>query len=133
MVVGGVDLRDYSVEDLHRQIGVIFQDFVRYEMTAGQNIAAGRVGAAEERAIRYAAKKSGADEVVERLPSGYEQLLGRRFEGGVDLSGGEGQKKALARANLREGQIPILGEPAAPLPTRPKKRAVTPFHQLPQE
>src|SRR5260370_6280995 len=111
MVVGGVDLRDYSVEDLHRQIGVIFQDFVRYEMTAGQNIAAGRVGAAEERAIRYAAKKSGADEVVERPPSGYEQLLGRRFEGGGGLSGGQWQKNALARAEFRGAQILVLGQP----------------------
>jgi ATP-binding cassette subfamily B protein len=133
ILLDGVDLRDYSVEDLHRQIGVIFQDFVRYEMTARQNIAAGRVGAAEERAIRYAARKSGADEVVGRLPSGYEQLLGRRFEGGVDLSGGEWQKMALARAYLREAQILILDEPTASLDARSEYEVFRRFAELTED
>ena len=115
ILLDGVDLREYSVEDLHSHIGVIFQDFVRYEMTALQNIAAGRVDAAGEAAIRQAARKSGADQVIDRLPNGYEQLLGRRFEGGVDLSGGEWQKMALARAYLRDAQILILDEPTAAL------------------
>ncbi len=133
ILLDGVDLRDYSVEDLHRQIGVIFQDFVRYEMTAAQNIAAGRVGAAEERAIRHAARKSGADEVVDRLPSGYEQLLGRRFEGGVDLSGGEWQKMALARAYLREAQILILDEPTASLDARSEYEVFQRFAELTED
>ena len=81
-----------DIEDLHSQIGVIFQDFVRYEMTARQNIAIGRLDLADEDAIRAAAGKSLADQVIARLPRGYDQLLGRRFEGGVDLSGGEWQK-----------------------------------------
>jgi ATP-binding cassette subfamily B protein len=115
ILLDGADLRDYSIEDLHRQVGVIFQDFVRYEMTAGQNIAAGRVDEADEPLILYAAQKSRADQVVERLPNGYQQLLGRRFEGGVDLSGGEWQKIALARAYLRDAQILILDEPTAAL------------------
>jgi ATP-binding cassette subfamily B protein len=133
ILLDGVDLRDYSVEDLHRQIGVIFQDFVRYEMTAGQNIAAGRVSAAEERAIRHAARKSGADEVVDRLPSGYKQLLGRRFEGGVDLSGGEWQKMALARAYLREAQILILDEPTASLDARSEYEVFQRFAELTED
>jgi ATP-binding cassette subfamily B protein len=115
ILLDGVDLREYSVEDLHRQIGVIFQDFVRYEMTASQNVAVGSMDAAQEMAVRRAAEKSGADEVIRRLPHGYAQLLGRRFEGGVDLSGGEWQKMALARAYLRDAQLLILDEPTAAL------------------
>src|SRR5215813_1892044 len=80
ILLDGVDLRDYSIEDLHSQIGVIFQDFVRYEMSVRQNIATGRLEAAEEDSIQHAARKSLAHEVVGRLPQGYEQLLGRRFE-----------------------------------------------------
>jgi ATP-binding cassette subfamily B protein len=115
ILLDGADLREYSVEDLHSQIGVIFQDFVRYEMTVRQNIATGRVDAYDEGGIRQAAGKSRADQVIERLPGGYGQLLGRRFEGGVDLSGGEWQKLALARAYLRDAQILILDEPTASL------------------
>jgi ATP-binding cassette subfamily B protein len=115
VLLDGVDLRDYSVEDLHSQIGVIFQDFVRYEMSARDNIAIGRIDAAEDSSIRLAAHKSLAAQVVERLPKAYQQMLGRRFEGGVDLSGGEWQKVALARAYLRDAQILILDEPTAAL------------------
>jgi len=115
ILLDGVDLREYSVENLHSQIGVIFQDFVRYEMSALQNIATGRVDTAGEADIREAARRSGAHQVIERLPNGYAQLLGRRFEGGVDLSGGEWQKMALARAYLRDAQILILDEPTAAL------------------
>ena len=83
ILLDGVDLRDYSIEDLHREIGVIFQDFVRYEMTARQNIATGpsRSRAATS-AIRQAARKSLADQVVGAAATAYDQLLGRRFEGG---------------------------------------------------
>jgi ATP-binding cassette, subfamily B, bacterial len=130
ILLDGVDLREYSVEDLHRQIGVIFQDFVRYEMTARANIAAGRVDAAPETSIRQAARKSRADQVVERLPHGYDQLLGRRFEGGVDLSGGEWQKLALARAYLRDAQILILDEPTASLDARSEYEVFQRFAEL---
>ena len=133
ILLDGVDLREYSVEDLHSQIGVIFQDFVRYEMTARQNIATGRVEAADESAIRHAALKSGADEVVERLPAGYEQLLGRRFEGGVDLSGGEWQKLALARAYLRDAQILILDEPTSSLDARSEYDVFQRFAELTED
>jgi ATP-binding cassette, subfamily B, bacterial len=115
ILLDGIDLREYRLEDLHSQIGVIFQDFMRYEMTVRENIAAGRIHGAQEGAVRQAANKSLADLVIEKLPNGYEQLLGRRFEGGVDLSGGEWQKMALARAYFRDAQVLILDEPTASL------------------
>jgi ATP-binding cassette subfamily B protein len=130
ILLDGVDLREYDLEDLHSQIGVIFQDFMRYEMTARLNIATGRLEAAEEQSIRRAAQKSLADEVVERLPRGYEQLLGRRFEGGVDLSGGEWQKIALARAYLRDAQILVLDEPTASLDARSEYEVFQRFAEL---
>lgn len=116
ILLDGIDLREYTIEDLHREISVIFQDFMRYEMSARQNIAVGRIEIAEHNgSIEKAAGKSMADAVIRRLPRGYDQLLGRRFEGGVDLSGGEWQKVALARAYLRDAQLLILDEPTAAL------------------
>jgi ATP-binding cassette subfamily B protein len=119
ILLDGVDLREYDLADLHSEIGVIFQDFMRYEMTAHENIAIGRIdvehGADE---ITYAAEKSRASDVIARLPAGYRQMLGRRFDGGVDLSGGEWQKLALARAYLRDAQLIILDEPTASLDAR---------------
>jgi ATP-binding cassette subfamily B protein len=130
IVLDGVDLREYDIEDLHSQIGVIFQDFVRYELSARQNIAVGRVEMAQDITIREAARKSLADQVVGRLPRGYEQLLGRRFEGGVDLSGGEWQKVALARAYLRDAQLLILDEPTASLDARSEYEVFQRFAEL---
>jgi ATP-binding cassette subfamily B protein len=119
ILLDGIDLREYRIEDLHREIGVIFQDFMRYEMTARQNIAVGRIDpAARDAELELAARKSLANAVIARLPLGYEQLLGRRFEGGLDLSGGEWQKVALARAYLRDAQVVILDEPTAALDAR---------------
>ncbi|MCA1584269.1 MAG: ATP-binding cassette domain-containing protein, partial [Acidobacteria bacterium] len=116
ILLDGNDLRDYRLEDLHREIGVIFQDFMRYELTARQNIAVGRIDALDNGAeIELAARKSLANAVISRLPNGYQQQLGRRFEGGVDLSGGEWQKLALARAYLRDAQLLVLDEPTAAL------------------
>jgi ATP-binding cassette subfamily B protein len=133
ILLDGVDLREYSIEDLHSQVGVIFQDFMRYEMTAAQNIAIGRVASADEFSIRRAALKSGAHEVVERLPRSYSQLLGRRFEGGVDLSGGEWQKLALARAYLRDARILILDEPTASLDPRAEYELFQHFMKLTED
>ena len=116
ILLDGVDLRDYNIADLHSQISVIFQDFMRYEMSVRQNIAVGRIDSLDgPDGVEQAAGKSLADAVIRRLPKGYDQLLGRRFEGGVDLSGGEWQKIALARAYLRDAQILILDEPTAAL------------------
>ena len=130
ILLDGVDLRDYSIEDLHSQIGVLFQDFMRYEMTAWENIALGRIEGAKNGAVREAAKKSLADQVIEKLPNSYEQLLGIRFEGGVDLSGGEWQKIALARAYFRNAQLVILDEPTASLDARSEKEVFERFADL---
>jgi ATP-binding cassette, subfamily B, bacterial len=131
VLLDGIDLREYDLADLHHEIGVIFQDFMRYEMTARQNIAVGRIEAAHEDAeIEYAAEKSLASSVIARLEGGYEQMLGRRFEGGVDLSGGEWQKLALARAYLRDAQLLILDEPTASLDARSELEVFERFAEL---
>ena len=131
ILLDGVDLREYELEDLYREIGVIFQDFMRYEMTAGENIAVGRIEElANQDLLQVAARKSLAHEVVERLPRGFDQMLGRRFEMGVDLSGGEWQKVALARAYLRDAQILILDEPTAGLDARSELAVFRRFAEL---
>jgi ATP-binding cassette subfamily B protein len=131
ILIDGVDLRDYDMEDLCHEIGVIFQDFMRYEMTARDNIAVGRI---EERdrldKIQAAARMSLADEVIARLSGGFDQQLGRRFEGGVDLSGGEWQRMALARAYLRDAQLLILDEPTAALDARSEQEVFQRFAEL---
>src|ERR1700722_14894265 len=112
----GTDLREYSVEELHKEIGVIFQDFVRYDMPARMNIGVGRIESVDnDEALWIAAEKSRADRLLTRFAGGLDQMVGRRFEGGVDLSGGEWQKFALARAYLRDAQVLILDEPTAAL------------------
>ena len=131
ILLDGVDLRDYDPETLWQEIGVIFQDFVRYEMSAKDNIAVGRI---QERdndfAVRMAAEKSLADGVIRRLPRRYAQILGCRFEGGVDLSGGEWQKLALARSYLRDAQMLILDEPTAALDARSEREVFQRFAEL---
>jgi ATP-binding cassette, subfamily B, bacterial len=131
ILLDGVDLREYSLEDLYREIGVIFQDFMRYEMTAHENIAVGRIEEIDNLSLlRTAAEKSMADEVIAKLPRHYEQMLGRRFDGGVDLSGGEWQKVALARAYLRDAQLLILDEPTAALDARSEFEVFQRFAEL---
>ncbi len=131
ILLDGVDLREYSIDELCNEIGVIFQDFMRYEMTARENIAVGRIEmlsneepseARPRRVWRMASSQS--------LPLGYDQMLGRRFEGGVDLSGGEWQKLALARAYLREAQVLILDEPTAALDARAEFEVFERFNEL---
>ena len=134
ILLDGIDLRDYNLEDLYREIGVIFQDFMRYEMTARENIACGRIEDLSNLALlESAARKSGADQVIQRLPRRYEQMLGRRFENGVDLSGGEWQKLALARAYLRDSQLLILDEPTAALDARSEYEVFRRFAELTSE
>ena len=131
VLLDGIDLREYDLEDLHREIGVIFQDFMRYEMTARDNIAVGRVEEIDNlERLQEAARKSMADGVVERLSRGYEQMLGRRFDHGVDLSGGEWQKVALARAYVRDAQLLILDEPTAALDARSEFEVFRRFAEL---
>jgi ATP-binding cassette, subfamily B, bacterial len=131
ILLDGVDLREYSLEDLHREMGVIFQDFMRYEMTARENIAVGRIDVPHtEEEIRDAAHKSLAEGVIAKMTDGYDQMLGRRFEGGVDLSGGEWQKIALARAYLRNAQLLILDEPTAALDAKSELEVFERFAEL---
>jgi ATP-binding cassette, subfamily B, bacterial len=131
ILLDGVDLREYDLEDLYREIGVIFQDFMRYEMTAVENIAVGRIEEIGNRELlQRAAFKSLAHEIVAKLPGNYDQMLGRRFESGVDLSGGEWQKLALARAYLRDAQLLILDEPTASLDVRSEFEVFRRFAEL---
>jgi ATP-binding cassette, subfamily B, bacterial len=131
ILLDGIDLREYSIDDLHREMGVIFQDFMRYEMTARENIAVGRVEMPHTQdEIESAAHKSLAEGVINKMTGGYEQMLGRRFEGGVDLSGGEWQKIALARAYLRDAQLLILDEPTAALDAKSELEVFERFAEL---
>ncbi len=131
ILLDGVDLREYSLEDLYREIGVIFQDFMRYELKARENIAVGRVEEINNlELLRMAARKSMADAVIGRLPKGYDQMLGGRFDGGLDLSGGEWQKVALARAYLRDAQLLILDEPTAALDAKSEFEVFRRFAEL---
>src|SRR5579863_263596 len=131
ILLDGVDLREYDLDDLHAEIGVIFQDFMRYEMSARDNIAIGRIEVPHApHEIEYAAEKSLASAVIAKLQGGYDQMLGRRFEGGVDLSGGEWQKMALARAYLRDAQLLILDEPTASLDARSEFEVFERFAEL---
>jgi ATP-binding cassette, subfamily B, bacterial len=131
ILLDGIDLREYDLEDLHREMGVIFQDFMRYEMTARENIAVARVEEIDNlELLQAAARKSMADNMIGHLPQRYEQMLGRRFDQGVDLSGGEWQKIALARAYLRDAQLLILDEPTAALDARSEFEVFRRFSEL---
>lgn len=131
ILLDGRDLRDYDLDDLRANMGVIFQDFVRYHLSAGENIGVGRVEAmADQPRIEAAARRALADEVIQSLPHGYEQLIGRRFKTGVDLSGGQWQKIAIARAYLRDAQVMILDEPTAALDARAEYEVFQRFKEL---
>jgi ATP-binding cassette subfamily B protein len=131
ILLDGVNIREYNLEDLWREIGVIFQDFMRYELTCSENIAIGRIEEGNNPfRIRSAALKSLADEVIRDLPGRYEESLGRRLEGGMDLSGGEWQRIALARAYLRDAQLLILDEPTASLDARSEHEVFRRFAEL---
>ncbi|MDQ1408242.1 MAG: ATP-binding cassette, subfamily bacterial [Acidobacteriaceae bacterium] len=131
ILLDGIDLREYDLDDYASNIAVIFQDFMRYDMTAWENIAVGQIGARENlEKVELAAKKSLAEGVIQKLPNGYDQMLGRRFETGVDLSGGEWQKVALARAYLRDAQILVLDEPTAALDARSEHEVFERFAEL---
>ena len=131
ILLDGRDLRDYDLDDLRANIGVIFQDFVRYHLTAAENIGVGQIDAMDDRVrIERAARKGMADEVVAGLPKGYAQVIGRRFKDGVDLSGGQWQKIAIARAYMRDAQVMILDEPTAALDARSEYEVFERFKEL---
>ncbi|MBI3973624.1 MAG: ATP-binding cassette domain-containing protein [Chloroflexi bacterium] len=130
ILLDGVDLREHDLDDLRRQMAVIFQDFVRYELTAGENIGLGQVEALYDRArLLGAAAKAGALELVQQLPQGLETPLGREL-GGRELSGGEWQKLALARAFVRDCQVLVLDEPTAALDVQTEYDVYSRFHDL---
>jgi ATP-binding cassette subfamily B protein len=131
ILLDGIDLREYDLFSLRRNVGVIFQDFVRYDFLLRENIAVGNIGRLEDQpGIEGAAGRSLADTVAKRLAGGYAQMLGRRFEGGVDLSGGDWQKVALARAYMRDAQLLILDEPTAALDARAEYEVFLRFSEL---
>ena len=131
ILLDGHDLREYDLFALRASIGVIFQDFVRYHLSAADNIAVGRIEAREDRLrIVEAAERSMADEFIRRLPAGYEQVLGKRFHTGVDVSGGEWQKIAIARAYMRDAQVLILDEPTAALDARAEYEVFKRFKEM---
>jgi ATP-binding cassette subfamily B protein len=131
ILLDGVDLREYDVESLRSEIGVIFQDYMRYDMIARENIGFGRVEELDnQERIVGASQKSLAESVIAQLPLGYQQMLGRRFENGVDLSAGQWQKIALARAYMRDAQVLILDEPTASLDARAEYEVFLRFADL---
>jgi ATP-binding cassette subfamily B protein len=148
ILLDGLDLRQYDLDSVRQAFGVIFQDFVRYDLALDENIGVGEIGQVKDYldglaqsadgadplsshpAIMAAAAKSQAQELVKRFSCGYRQMLGRRFEGGVDLSGGEWQKIALARAYIRQSQIIILDEPTAALDARSEYEVFKRFAEL---
>ena len=131
ILLDGRDLREYDLTELRRNVGVIFQDYVRFKMSAGVNIAVGDI---DERTnqprIEESARRSLADSVIGNLAGGYEQVLGRSWAGGVDLSGGQWQKVALGRAYMRDAQVLILDEPTAALDARAEYEVFQRFAEL---
>ena len=156
ILLDGIDLRTYNLASVRKAIGVVFQDFVQYDLRFEENIGVGEIDHVrghfdeiEERqsalsslegkhtqsvatpsSIVAAAEKSLASSLLDRLGNGYEQMLGRRFEGGVELSGGEWQKIAIARAYMRDAQVIILDEPTAALDARAEFEVFTRFASL---
>ena len=131
ILIDGIDLREFAPEELRRAITAVFQDFVRYDFTAEENIAFGDLSSLENRArVEDAANRAQVAKFIERLPKGYEQVLGKRFEGGIDLSGGQWQKVALARASIREAQMVILDEPTSAIDPRAEALLFRNFTQM---
>ena len=131
ILVNGRDIREYDLQALRARIGVIFQDYVTYYLTASRNIGVGKVEAIDDRdGIRVAAAKSGASAVIEKLPNTYDSMLGKWFEQGQQLSGGEWQKIALARAFMRDAQLLILDEPTSSLDPQAEYEVFARFREL---
>ena len=131
ILLDGIDLREYDLADLRLNIGIIFQDYLRYQMTFAQNIAVGNINQKENRPlIESSAQQSLADVLAAKLPGAYDQMLGKRFADGVELSGGEWQKVALARAYMRDAQLLILDEPTSALDARAEYEVFERFAEL---
>jgi ATP-binding cassette subfamily B protein len=131
ILLDGHDLREYDLGELRSQIGIIFQDYLRYQMTTAENIAMGNIKEKDNQPlIINSAKQSLASLIIDRFPDKYDQMLGRRFNKGIELSGGEWQKIALARAYMRDAQLVILDEPTAALDARAEFEVFERFAEL---
>jgi ATP-binding cassette subfamily B protein len=131
ILLDGKDLKMYDLDDLRHNLGIIFQDYIRYQMTFYQNIAVGNIREIEnEELVKKAATLSLADELAQKLPGSYQQWLGRKFNDGIELSGGEWQKVALARAYMKDAQVLILDEPTSALDARAEYEVFQRFAQL---
>ena len=131
ILLDGVDLREYEPDDLRKKIGVIFQDFVKYQLTAKENIGFGQIDRLDDQErLRSSAERGGADEVLAELPEGMETMLGRWFNKGHELSGGQWQKIALSRAFMRDGEVLVLDEPTAALDAEREYEIFQRFHDL---
>ncbi|MEM8909314.1 MAG: ABC transporter ATP-binding protein, partial [Bacteroidota bacterium] len=131
ILLDGIDLKDYDLQDLRRNIGIIFQDYIRFQLKVSENIAVGNISFRENLPrIQQAAKKSLADTLIAQLPNEYEQILGKRFAQGMELSGGQWQKIALARAYMRDAQLLILDEPTSALDARAEHEVFVRFSEL---
>jgi ATP-binding cassette subfamily B protein len=131
ILLEGHDLREYDLNDLRKNVSIIFQDYMKFQLAAGENIAVGNIEGKDDQAtIENSALKSLADTVINKLPKKYEQMLGKRFKGGVELSGGEWQKIALARAYMGNAQLMILDEPTSALDARAENEVFIRFAEL---
>ncbi|HMI02076.1 MAG TPA: ABC transporter ATP-binding protein [Pedobacter sp.] len=131
ILLDGIDLKLYNLEDVRLNLGIIFQDYLKYQMTFSQNIAVGKISEADNiELIKKAARESLADTLAKKLPNEYDQWLGKRFNDGVELSGGEWQKVALARAYMKDAQVLILDEPTAALDARAEYEVFQRFAEL---
>ncbi|MGN6298202.1 MAG: ABC transporter ATP-binding protein [Ginsengibacter sp.] len=131
ILLDGIDLKEYDIIDLRKNIGIIFQDFLRYQMSFAQNIAAGNIDEQFNRElIEQSAEKSLAHLLAEKLPDKYDQALGRRFNNGIELSGGEWQKIAIARAYMKDAELLILDEPTSALDARAEYSVFQRFAEL---
>jgi ATP-binding cassette subfamily B protein len=131
ILLDGVDLRQFDPNALRQHFGVIFQDFVKYHLSAAENVAIGQIEALDDRPrIVQAAEKGGAHEMISAMPEGYETMLGRWFSKGRELSGGEWQKVALSRAFMRDCDVLVLDEPTAALDAENEFQVFQRFRQL---
>ena len=131
ILLDGIDLRTYDLASLHQRFGVIFQDFVRYQFTVQENIGFGQVDALDDLdRIKDAADRGGASPIIDRMPQGYDTMLGRRWEKGQELSGGQWQKIALARAFMREAEVLVLDEPTSALDAEAEYEVFRRFGEL---
>ncbi len=131
ILIDGVDLRDYDLTSLHQRFGVIFQDYVRYQFSVRENIGFGQIDALDDfDRIQAAAERGGASPVIAGLPQGYDTVLGRRWEKGAELSGGQWQKIALARAFMRKAEVMVLDEPTSALDAQAEYEVFQRFGEL---